>query len=597
MTMFISSYTQSVTRNWYDNERRKYFHRIVDGRLEEKIDDGEWNLVERRINDWFALDDWFAVDRRIDADIERVHPGTHIAKIKRVSSDNNRVVILTEDNKLYWRCFKHDAGAWVLVLMRLAGAAGLDDDVARYLREEQPDLFDALEEIIQLDGELKEQIWDLMKYHGMVDSVEGVRCSMGDWGDVYRGCVEAVHNPNSGWNPLQYRTGLQPEDEIIDVAVGNWNGTVITYYVLVRTKLTGSVNIWYIDEEAITPEWQLVPGQPSVERAGQAGLTLDRDGDYMLCATHSVIAVADRHSRLEDGKEKTKIHWIRCDAHTNDHIPFWPINWTEAYCDDTLIPHGLEELIGAGPPYDMGMLGSFILTEFGMEAYDRRNFPGWHTVEVKKVKNIDEFYLDVGYGTRPWPVPKPHESSLTPPLFDHLFAGVWRLYWAICLVSWAYEQVEGHPHTQVGALGVDPLDPNSDYSVCCVIRGDYRYLGFTIWRSTDADSAPVDWIPIDEDATTSSLFCPRVNENVVNCERNTQRSRRDCDTLLCPDAPWFLQGFCATAAWACRLFWSGVGLLCSGAELLGSGEGHERCDKCWREPGEHGGPGDENPKR
>jgi len=580
MTMFISSYTQSVTRNWYDSERQKYFHRVVDGRLQEKIGDGEWSLVERRINDWFALDN------------RRDPPGTLIAKIKNVASDNNRVVILTEDNKLYWRCFHSDAGAWVLVLMRLAGAAGLDDDVARYLREEQPVLFDALEEIIQAEGELKDQIWSLMEERGM-DSIEGVSYSMSHWGDVYRGCVEAVHNPNRGWNPLQYRTGLQPEDEIIDVAVGNWNGTVITYYALVRTRSTESVNIWYIDEEAITPEWQLVPGQPSVERAGQAGLKLDPDGDYMLCASHSVIAVADRHSRLEDGK-KTKIHWIRCDAHTNKHIPFWPINWTEAYCDDTPIPPGPEELVGAGPPYDMDMLGSFILTEFGMEAYDRRNFPGWHTVEVD-VKYIDEFYLNVGYGTRPWPVPKPHESSLTPPLFDHLFAGVWRLYWAICLVSWAYEQVRGLPHTQVGALGVDPLDPNSDYPVCCVIRGDHKYLGFTIWRSTDADITPVNWRPIDEDATTSSLFCSRVDENVEECKRTVRVYREGCDALLCPGLPRFLQGPCRLAAWLCSLMFTVVeNYVCPAAELLG---GEKRCDKCWREPGKRGGPGDENPKR
>lgn len=60
--------------------------------------------------------------------------------------------------------------------------------------------------------------------------------------------------------------------------------------------------------------------------------------------------------------------------------------------------------------------------------------------------------------------------------------------------------------------------------------------------------------------------------------------------------PRLLQGPCRLAAWARHLFWSGVGNLCPAVSLLGSDEQHERCDRCWREPGKRGGPADESKK-
>ncbi len=217
-----------------------------------------------------------------------------------MAADNNRLFVQTTDNKLYWRCLKKDSANWVIFLydvLKLPGL-GLADDL----------------------------VWPLIPDQFRI--IEGEEYSdLDSWADAYRSWV--INSHDGRWNELE--RGINGDD-IVDIAVGNWNNTVVTYYALMR-----SGRIMYLDEEPIMRNWMEVPGEnrPSLNETSR------------ICASHSVIAATK-------GRE---IHWIRFDAHQPDFFPFGPlsINWTEVWYD---IP------------------ASF---------YERANHPGWHSVEAQTV--------------------------------------------------------------------------------------------------------------------------------------------------------------------------------------------------------------------
>ena len=397
----------AVTRNYFDNGRKYYYRIIGDGSLEHKIGDGDWNPIS---------------------------PLPPDEKIKKVAADNNRVLILTEDGNLYWKCLKEDSASWVIFIFTVAELIGKAD--ANSL------IWDNIPE-------------DLKKIEGQSYP------SLSDWSAAYREWVLTAHNPQK-WNLLDREINAE---KIADMAVGNWNNTVVTYYVLTKSK-----KIMFLDEEPLMQTWEVVPGYDEISL----------DDTTMICASHSVIAATSGN----------KIHWIRFDAHTNDHIPLWPLNWNEAWVG---IPKELSfdppfEIPGdMEPPYDLpeNMAPIDLPDNIGppWDFLDRTNYPGWHTVEAP-VKAIDEFLIDVGFPAEPWPVPKPDVNIVSA-------VTVWRLHLLVALISEQIDRERG-VHSEVGFLGENPMKPNCDYPVCCIIKHGDQYKGFMIQKST-AKYPSVEW--------------------------------------------------------------------------------------------------------
>ncbi|MCK5244021.1 MAG: hypothetical protein KAJ90_02040 [Desulfobacterales bacterium] len=302
--MITNSKTHAVTQNWMDGGT-KYYYRIKNDVLEYKRGTESWT---------------------------RMDPPPDDPQIKYVAADNNRVFILTTDNKLYWRCIKEDVASWVVFLFW----------IAEKVPDDCPGLGTIFRHDFQIEGTHYQDVasWATAYKTWARDSHQGL--DNGSWNEIKRKNKIKIENTEEIKEPIDF-------SDIIDIAVGNWSHTVITYYVLLKS----SHKIMWIDEEPIMNEWKEVPGwdQPSL------------DDESNICASHSVIAAT----------RDNKIHWVRFDFHNPDDFKFWRMNWTE---------------ISYNKPWE-----------------DRSHHPDWHTIETP-VPMIEEFFIDVGCGA-PWPVPSP----------------------------------------------------------------------------------------------------------------------------------------------------------------------------------------------
>jgi len=398
---------------------------------------------------------------------------------------------LQPTTSFFWRCIKEDSASWVVLIFKLASLIG-ETDAGTLVWGQFKDDQKFIEE---------------KPYHN-----DG----LGQWAKAYTGWVQITHDPgrpaeagadpqrsewaasclkSNGWNCLAGRTGLPSHDdktssEIIDVAVGNWNNTVVTYYLLLYSEERKSTVLFYIDEEIIMHTWQEVPRQEGpIERSSR------------ICASHSVIGVAT--GRL--------LHWIRLDAHQPGNIDVWPLNWSESWNDGLvssdkwwsdliLLPFDLQ---GRTLPISPSNVKEEVLLRIApFDTLNADNYLGWHTATAPDdVYNIDEFLIDVGFGKRPWPVPEP---GLYPriPFVDatRVISVVWKLYLLMASYSAIIDQMRGQEGgTEIGFLGENPVKPNSRYPVCCIVKCGDRYKGFAVpearaireedWQDIDAAAA------------------------------------------------------------------------------------------------------------
>ena len=455
--LITNSRRHTVTTNYFDGGRR-YAYRITEDQiLQYRIDSGAWNPL----------------------------PLPDGRRAKFVASDNNRVFILSTDDQLYWRCFKEDSASWVVLLFQLAALIG------------------PTEAGTLIWGQFK----DDQKY------IEGKDYRTDDlehWARAYTDWVRVTHDPdrpadagadpervdwatgclmNHGWNSLAQRVGLTESDattrpEIIDIAVGNWNNTVVTYYVLAYRKETKRVVLYYIDEEAVMHTWKDVP--PPEDRL--------LDSSSRISASHSVVGVITG----------PQLHWIRMDAHQPGHIDIWPLNWTERWNDKLPYLHELSQCVGdqAAPmnPRPGNRREQILLAVSPWDVLNADNYPGWHSLTAP-VDTISEFLIDVGFGKRPWPVPEPGLFPRLPFVDATRIASIaWKLYLLMATYSAVMDQMRGQEGgTEIGFLGENPIKPNCNYPVCCIIKSGDRYMGFAVRDASD--TSRVRWQNINPDAT------------------------------------------------------------------------------------------------
>jgi hypothetical protein len=453
-----NSTERAFTTNYFDGGRR-YAYRINNGILQSRIDEKDWEGLP----------------------FPKLEPDE---KVENVAADNNRVFIRTTSDRLYWRCVKEDSASWVTLIFTLA-------------------------ELIS-ETEANALIWDKIQDHQkFIEGADYRSRNLNEWAEAYGDWVRITHAPgrpddagtqshrvhwaakclmNNGWNSLSGRKGLTASEddekpEILDIAVGNWNNTVATYYLLVYSRQQKKVILYYLDEEAIMHSWLEVPGHEGL---------LTRDS--RISASHSVVgAITGNH-----------LHWIRIDAHQPGHIDIWPLNWTEAWNDELEHVEEMSLLVSDQPPPMHPRPGNIreqtMLLVPPWDVLNADNYPGWHTIEAP-VKTICEFLIDVGFGHHPWPVPEPGLFPRLPFISATRFAGIiWKLYLLMATYSAVIDQMRGQEGgTEIGFLGENSIKPNSNYPVCCIIRSGDRNLAFAIpdarksqeivWQEVEAETS------------------------------------------------------------------------------------------------------------
>jgi hypothetical protein len=251
---------------------------------------------------------------------------------KNIAADNNRLFALTTDNRFFWFLPKTDYAQWVVNLCQAAcdlNWSWLNDRLRPFL-----------------DGH------DACDYKTFTVNAHTVGAGQpGKWNELLR-----LDNTQRGYP--------EPGDTfdrntVIDIAVGHWYGTVVTYYLLVKTA--EGAKIMFTDEEPLLPKWvdlekkdeYLFPKPPyngrEVENYGlkytkfydnyplQGGpLRTALSAESRIDASNSVIAVSTRENTND-----AKLWWIRFDFHHQDLFSFWPaLDWTETHWSSATFANG-----------------------------------------------------------------------------------------------------------------------------------------------------------------------------------------------------------------------------------------------------------------
>ncbi len=318
----VCSDTYAVTRNWKDHGL-VYQYRISGKRLELKRSDGPWEHLPI--------------------------PGDRTPSM--IAADNNRCLVFTAEKEIWWYCARDDQARWSSDLMSTAtGMIALAPEAGGTVCAELVPLMTAVTDSVAAKASGLRYLnrwkhrtpggsgryWEdrCRAIQDVVPGIERQLLKTGDGSFTARDYAEwsaRAHAGNS-WSDLlswtsgdvTFRRGLNvPVDSITDIAIGNWNGTVISVYILALGK------IWFIDEEIIHPEWKAIENwNEQWAVIGKKYHTIKNspfplDGRSRIDASNSVIAVSRKNGTA------VNIFWLRWDYHQKDDFIYWPLDWCE----------------------------------------------------------------------------------------------------------------------------------------------------------------------------------------------------------------------------------------------------------------------------
>ncbi|MBN1128811.1 MAG: hypothetical protein JXA71_07485 [Chitinispirillaceae bacterium] len=345
----VATSAYGATRNWKDHGI-VYQYRIAGDSLFLKQGDSAWHALS---------------------------PLPFAGRPVAIAADNNRLLVQTDGHELWWYCARNDQAAWSIDIMKTAVAfmdlkPVVGEQVTGVLL---PMLVGITDSTMRRAASLR--YLESWKQRSMNDSSTlhywKEKCSL--WTDIalsvdrlllktgdgasftaaqYAEWSKNAHKGGSWSNLLVWTHGsdtltrgrnLAPE-RIGGIAIGNWNGTVITMYALAEGK------VWFIDEEIIHPEWKPIERWNSGwVLAGQqqyhaiAGAPYPLDDNARIHASNSVVAVLSKKA------DTAVISWLRWDYHQKDDFIYWPLDW----CN-----HAWRTVIAPGVP----------LTGFGISAIE-----------------------------------------------------------------------------------------------------------------------------------------------------------------------------------------------------------------------------------
>jgi len=213
--------------------------------------------------------------------------------VLRLAADNNRIFIMARNSagkRSLWRyCTINDGAVWSSVLIHAGGD---------FMKKGYAEWFDC--------AHTRDSSWvNVLALRTFVPYKEPrlQKVKKNDGTTDYR--VVAYNAPRMSIDV----------DDIVDIAVGSWGGTVINYYLLMGS--TGK--IMYIDEEIIMDRWKEVPNLHGTPKNSPYPL----DSTARIAASNSVVAVYHQKN------DSAFVTWIRWDYHNYQDFEFFPINWCE----------------------------------------------------------------------------------------------------------------------------------------------------------------------------------------------------------------------------------------------------------------------------
>ena len=317
----INDATHATALNWMDAGRR-YQYRIENGTLEMKCGDNAWERLPL--------------------------PGGRTPRM--IAADNNRCFVLTDESELWWHCVKPDQAKWSIDIMRTAvELMALRPVFGDRLCEEIMPLLVRITDSVAIRaashkwlGEWRDSIGSHAYWNAkckalsqVVMNVEPLLLKTGEGKSFtaqdYANWSRNAHREGAWSNLLSWRSGDStfhrggniPADSIVDIAIGHWNSTVVTMYVLALGK------IWFIDEEIIQPEWKVIENWNAKwailanEYHPIENSPYPLDTTCRIDASNSVIAVSRRSN------DTSFIYWLRWDYHQKDDFVYWPLDWCE----------------------------------------------------------------------------------------------------------------------------------------------------------------------------------------------------------------------------------------------------------------------------
>ena len=289
----VSQDSYAITYNFKDN-RRLYEYRIVNGRIQWRINKGDWVRLPAG-NPIVTIDD---------------RPET--LSVEKIAADNNRLLAWGKASNgkvaLFWYCVKYDQAPWVEKLLKrfkkLVNRVVKKDYYAWTMKVHQ------------------ENTWTnaLRLRKDQVDSSTVMR--------IRRPGDDTIPSPDNlpmysslaegEWvlsRKLPGETATLSAKDIGSIAVGNWNRTVVTYYIFFKS----AGRVFYVDEEVLMDTLRAVTRKNGNGRYNPYPLP----GNALIDASNSVLFCT---RPTADG---TAIHFIRWDFHNRADFKFWPLHWCE----------------------------------------------------------------------------------------------------------------------------------------------------------------------------------------------------------------------------------------------------------------------------
>lgn len=261
-------------RNYLD-DKRLYFFRIDTGVVKYRVENDE-------PGDW----------RELPGGNPHACNGSAL-KVLLLAADNNRIFVVAEDSakqrSLWWYCLKRDQAKWASILINAVGD---------FMRPGYAQWFKC--------AHTKDNTWiNLLALREFVPYIEPHIRRIKNRDGTVQYKYDAFNAP---------RVSIDVDD-IVDIAVGNWTGTVVTYYVLMGS--TGK--IMYIDEEIVMDRWKEVPNATHRFLNDPDTLT----ATARIAASNSVIG-AYHHAG-----DSAFVSWIRWDFHNKQDFEYFPLNWCD----------------------------------------------------------------------------------------------------------------------------------------------------------------------------------------------------------------------------------------------------------------------------
>jgi len=397
----VNTPTYCATRNWKDHGII-YQYRISSETIEIKCGDSAWRSMA-----------------------PLPFSGTPLS----IAADNNRLLVLTNQHELWWYCAIDDQATWSFDIMKTAVAfLKLKPVIGEQLTNVMlPVFIEITDSIMQRASSVKHlESW---KKRAPTDSSTRTywkeKCSL--WTDIalsvdkqilktdrgasfsaanYSDWSTSSHKGGNWTNLLAWKYGEDTltrghnlaVETITDIAIGNWNGTVITMYALSKGK------IWFLDEEIIQPEWKPIEkwnsgwvliGQKEYHELSDSPYPLDSSAQ--IDASNSVVAV------LHKKAGSTAISWLRWDYHQKDDFIYWPLDWcnhgwrTVEYPDTTVTSFRISTIENIDPR-EKNTVWSIPAPAFTFYEYiPQRGYEGIFADMPRKM--VDTYPVDLFVGT------------------------------------------------------------------------------------------------------------------------------------------------------------------------------------------------------